>query len=178
MGEWSCRHGPYHIRLEEIVDPALCLGPLAKDKPAVKNPCVQVLIPLPDLGCQRRIVLHGKVQTQTVPVFRLLDPCGVEPMVRPGWIAVKPKSATGHRTSSTGLLHKRPRHQRHLVQQDSGKGDALDQPRGAFIPAAKDIEPVFPSAKTHGHQIFRTFFLPACSQSLQSWQDLRQNIAP
>ena len=66
-------------------------------------------------------------------------------MPRPRGVAVEPQPAPGDGAPGAGLLHKAAGHQRHLVQQHPGKGDALNQACGAFVPPAEDVKLVFPS---------------------------------
>ena len=171
------RYFSRHFRLKEIVDPSFRLGPLSQDEPPVKHAGVQPFIPPPDLLCQRRIVLHGKMQPQAVPLFRFQNPGFVKPVAGSRGVAVEPKTASRHRAAGAGLFHKGLWHQRHLVQQDPRKGDALNQACRAFVPSSEDVVLILPPQEPDRHQILRPFFLPLGTQFRQLRQDLRQYIA-
>ena len=174
----ACRHLPHQFLCEEIVDSALRLDPLSQHIPPIEYAGVQPLIPGPDLRCQGGIVLHGKMQTQAVPHLCLPDPFHVQPVIWSCRIAIEPKPASCHAAPCTGLLHKGPGHQGRFIQQHSCKGDALDQGRRAFIPAAEEIKPVPVAQKIHRQQILRPVLPIPHSQIFQLGQHFPEHIAP
>ena len=99
-------------------------------------------------------------------------------MLRPFGVAVEPQPAPGNGAPGTGLLHKGAGHQRRLVQQHPGEGDALNQGSGAFVPAAEGVEAVFPAPQGQDNQIFRPPFPVAGPQSSEPGQNFRQNVSP
>ena len=118
-------------RVEEVIHPALSRHPLAQHEAAVEHAGVQPRIAAADIGRQRGVVLHRKVEVQAVPLRRVADPLRVEPVVRPLGVAVEPQAASRDGAARAGLLHKAARHERHLVEQHARKRDALNEGGGA-----------------------------------------------
>ena len=69
--------------------------PLSQNEPPVEHARIQPRVALADGRRERGIVLHGKVQIQTVARLRAEDPLVVKPVLRPLRIAVEPQAAAG-----------------------------------------------------------------------------------
>ena len=169
---------PQHILREKVVDPSFRLHPLPQHIPLVKHPRVEPPVTLPDTLRQGGVIFHGEFQSEAVSFFRFQDPCFVEPMLRPFRVAVEPQPAPGDAAPGAGLLHKTAGHQRRLIQQHPGEGDALNEGCRAFVPASEGVEAVFMAPHGHDDQVFRPFFPAPRPQCGKSRQNFRQNIAP
>ena len=166
------------FRVEEVVDQPLCRRPFSQHEPPVENAGVEPLIPLPDLRCQSRIVLHGKMQPQGVPALRLFNPLLIEPVLRPLRIAVEPQPAAPDAASGRRLLHKGSGHQRRFVQQQPCQRAALNQCCAGSVFAAEKQKTVSMSGKRHRHHVGGAVFPHLHANPPQAGHQIRQQVPP
>ena len=118
-------------------------SPFTLYKSSVKASRIHLLVPLSYLFCQRGVVVHQKVDIQSVFLLFLFYPLLVEPVSRMLGVAVKPEFRAVDRTSCKRLFNKRTGHQRNLIQQKSRKGHSLNERSRRLILSAKKVESVF-----------------------------------
>ena len=172
------RDGPCPALVEEIVYPPLGGHPLPQHKPPVEGAAEAARVPLPHLGRQRRVILHGEVEVERPPLLRLQNPLLVKPVLRVLRVAGEPHPAPRHGAPGTGLLHEGAGHEGRLVQQNPRQRDALNQGRAALVSAAKEVEGVLLPAQPHCQPVLGCLLPPLEPQLPQRGQHLPQQIAP
>ena len=83
----------------------------------------------------------------------LINPVDLEPVIWAVRIAVKPVLRTSNRAPAGCLVDKGLRHQGHLIAEEAGQCDTLNQVLAALILATKDIKVVRYLAAADFHQI-------------------------
>ena len=100
---------------KERVDKSLRRDPFAQNEAVIERAAVKALVSALYRGGERRIVVHGEVEIQTVFLSALFYPLLVEPVQRRVGVAVEPQFRAVERAPRESLFNKRPRHQGDLV---------------------------------------------------------------
>ena len=152
--------------------------PFALDEPLVEHARVQRLVPLPYRRGQGGVILHCEVQIERVLLLRLLYPFGVEPVSRELGVAVEPEPRALDRAPRQSLLNERARHKRHLVEQHSREGYALNKRRGRLVLAAEKVKAQGRARIRELNVVFAELLLTPEAAGAEHSGQRRHDIAP